>query len=271
MSTMSESLEETPKNTFNDYFVAERKRLRLARHKKYKEFIETYSDESFLVKDLNCSDFWDVLNETSQLKKSENPMAYDRIKIVSGIIRGDNKKVLDVGFGSAFLEYELKRKYGDKISVYGIDISRKSVKRASRIFKIWFFNEGDIVTVDLPKDSFDYVVALEVLEHIRPNLLFRALEKMKKSLKKDGLFVVSVPLNENLEDMLMKGRNPNAHLRKYEPEIIEAELKIVDMKVLKKIFLFAFHKHYLLKTFLARIFLTWPWKPNNIILIAQKK
>lgn len=268
---MSEAHKIAQKNTFNDYFVTEQKRLWLAKHKKYKEFIETYSDESFRVKDMNSSGFWDILNKTSRLKKSENPMAYDRIKIVSGLIRGNNKKVLDIGFGSAFLEYEWKRKYGNKISVYGIDISRKSVERASRVFKNWFFDEGDIVTVNLPKDSFDYVIALEVLEHIRPNFLFRALKNIKRSLKKDGLFIVSVPLNENLEEMLSEGRNPNAHLRKYEPEIIEAELKIVDIKVIKKIFLFAFHKHYLLKTFLARIFLTWPKKPNNIILIAQKK
>lgn len=268
---MSKSHKISQKHTINDYFVAEQKRLWFAKQKKYKEFIETYSNESFRVKDLNCSDFWDILNENSRLKKSENPMTYDRIKIVSGIIRENNKKVLDIGFGPAFLEYELKRKYGNKISVYGIDISRRSVIRASSLFKKWFFNEEDIVSVDLPRDFFDYVVALEVLEHIKPSLLFVALENIKSTLKKDGLFIVSVPLNEKLEEMLSEGRNPNAHLRKYEPEIIEAELEIADFKVLKKIFLFAFHKHYLLKTFLARIFLTWPKKPNNIILIAQKK
>jgi len=79
-----------------------------------------------------------------------------------------------------------------------------------------------------------------------------------------------VPLNEGLEAMISKGKNPNAHVRIYTPELIKAELEINGFKILKVKKLFAFHNLYKLKTFIAKYLLRKKSHYNNIIIFAQK-
>ena len=78
-----------------------------------------------------------------------------------------------------------------------------------------------------------------------------------------------MPLNEGLEEMIKQGKNPNAHVRIYTPDLIRAEIEIAGFKILKQKLLFAFNKYYLLKSFLVK-FLPGFRQPNGIIIIAQK-
>jgi hypothetical protein len=64
--------------------------------------------------------------------------------------------------------------------------------------------------------------------------------------------------------------NPNAHLRVYTEELINAELKIAGFKVKKIIPLYAFGRFYGVKKVLARI-LWWKWKPNDLVILAVKE
>lgn len=256
--------------SIEEFFCLEKKRALLSKQRNYKELIKTYNKSFPKIKNSNTGSFWDKLNIIDVLQEEQNPMAYYRIKFVCSLI-SKGSKVLDIGFGSGNLEHELYKRFVNKIIVYGLDISKNSVIKASNRFKEWIFKSGNIINLNFSKNFFDYVVALEVLEHIEPYLLFKALNEIKKVLKKDGLFILSVPLNENLQEMLRAGNNPNAHLRKYEPELIETELKIAGFEIVKRKFLFAFHKNFLLKSFVVKYLLIGVKKPNNIILVARKK
>ncbi|OPL16377.1 MAG: hypothetical protein AVO38_08505 [delta proteobacterium ML8_D] len=106
---------------------------------------------------------------------------------------GDRKiNILDVGCGEGTLGKLLKGKFKD-IHVVGCDISEKAAELArpyyDKIFQI------DIDEDDLNKktgeDTFDYIVCVEIIEHLlHPEV---ALKKCKKLLSKHGNLIVSFP------------------------------------------------------------------------------
>lgn len=252
-------------------FVVENLRTTLAKEKEYKKLLKTYSTKYSEIKDLNTPNLWDELHYNTAIPEVSHPMAEDRLKIVSNFILGKNISVLDIGFGSASLERVYFQKHLSKnISWCGIEISSLLVKKAKKVFSHCAFTVGNILKLNYPKNTFDYVIALEVLEHIRPSKLFQSLHEIYRVIKPGKYIIVSVPLNEGLETMIAKGENPNAHVRTYAPELIKAELEIVGFKLLKERKLFAFHNYYRLKTFIANYVWKKKFSYNNIILFAQK-
>lgn len=115
---------------------------------------------------------------------------YGRYKLMKEFIMSENltqPKLLDLGcsapcssmMNDAFLEY---MGFGS-----GIDIEPRNSKFP---FKI-----GDVKNIPHPDNSFDIIVAAEVLEHItEPE---KALKEIKRILKPKGIFIFSTP-NNNL-------------------------------------------------------------------------
>lgn len=249
-----------------DVFSLEELRNRLARCKREKEFIETYSDQYAKIEDKNTGHFWDKKNFFARISSLTNPMAFHRIQKVCEFVSSLGKiKVLDVGFGPADLERCLS---GADISLFGIDISKKSVNLAKMEFKKWNFVSGNFLDIKI-KTKFDAVLVLEVLEHIQPEYNQLFLKKTFNLLKNGSWLVISVPLNEGLREMIKAGQNPNRHVRVYTPDIIKYELSLSGFKVVKTEILYAFNTRYKLKTFICKIF-PMIRKPNNMIIYAQK-
>lgn len=253
----------------NDPFKVERVRSELSEKNKLTQLKSLYRKSFPEISDLNTPKLWDYLNIDGRSQILQNPMEEDRINKVASLIVGSNQSVLNIGFGSANLEKIYLNNHKD-IQWFGIDISQKSVDKASKLYSNASFKLGDIKKLKHPKNSFDYVIALEVLEHIKPSEIFKALKEIFRVTKPGKYIIISVPLNENLEDMINRGENPNAHVRVYSPALIKAELNIVGFKILKGQTLFAFNKFYKLKTLIAKYFLKNKFKPNNIIIFAQK-
>ena len=109
-----------------------------------------------------------------------------------------NQKILDIGCGQgrhcfgAYMHADL--------DVYGIDMGFDDVKKANENFNQ--FNErldkkscnfivGNAKTLPFEDNSFDHVVCSEVLEHIID--YESALKEIKRVLKPDGTFALSVP------------------------------------------------------------------------------
>lgn len=242
-----------------DPFRLEEHRSKLAEEENYHELKKTYSPKYPEINDQNTPKLWDKLNFELKDIKAQNPMMWDRINMVARMIPKGVNKVLDIGFGGGQLEEIVDSSY----DWYGIDISPKSVKAASTKHPDKHFQVGRITDLNFPKNSFDCVLALELMEHIPPHLTFQALSQIYKVLKPGGYLIVSVPLNEGLGHM---SSNPNAHVRVYTPHLIEAELKIGGFRILDKKFLYAFHRYYYIKKLFG--FLK---QPNIIILLSQKK
>ena len=245
--------------------MVEQTRAFLARNKQYNLLRKAYNGRFSELRNVNNSDFWDDLikervDETSSITK-------DRIKTVMKMLELHKGKLLDVGFGHGLLEKSIDK---TNFKLYGIDISKVAIDRMiSRGIKGEFII-GSILKIPFNNNFFDFVMALEVLEHISPSDTFQALHELKKVLKEKGLLIISVPLNENLEDLHKKGLNFSRHVRNYTPALIEAELKIAGFSIKQKKFLYAFKNFYGFKKFLQKTILKHRWCPNNIVILAQK-
>jgi SAM-dependent methyltransferase len=98
-------------------------------------------------------------------------------------------RVLELGCGEGNLTLELASK---GMQVTGIDLSPDRIGRAqARADKLQIdptFITGDLNTLELPRDSFDCIVAHDSLHHILK--LGRLCDEVKKSLRPGGRFLV---------------------------------------------------------------------------------
>lgn len=240
-------------------------RARLIRDENLEGFLSTYTPTND-VKNFNTGTYWSQIFQNTGGIFSQSPMTQDKISTLANCIPHTPISILDLGIGQAFLE-ELLIKRNVNYKLEGIDISPLAIERAKKRFKGKYI-VGDVLKIGkfYKKNSFDVIAAIELLEHISPSGLFAFYKQIYDILKKDGRFILSIPINENLQLM---NTNPSAHVRDYTLPIIKIELETNGFMIEKKSFLFAFNKNYLIKKFLARIWIN-RWKPNCLIIIAKK-
>ena len=94
--------------------------------------------------------------------------------------------ILDIGAGSGALINELKIK---KYKAKGIDL----VPRSNEIQK------GSITNLEFKDDEINTIFCTEVIEHLTDKQIDKGLVEVKRVLRKDGCFIVTVPFDENLE------------------------------------------------------------------------
>ena len=250
-------------------FRLEEQRTLLAKANKVKDFKATYTSSLPQINDTNTPEFWDKENTVMEtMEFGQNPMAVDRARFVANSLGEKRQTTLDVGLGSGISESVYQDIFPkSKMKIYGIDFSPKSVLRAKKRFKNGEFKRGSILKIPYKDQAFENVICLEVMEHIVPAKTFQALSELYRVMKRNGKLILSVPLNEGLEEMVKQKRNPNHHVRVYSPEMIKVELEIAGFTIVKEKFLYAYGKYYYLKSFLAK-YLKKP--ANNIVLIARR-
>lgn len=125
-------------------------------------------------------------------------------------------RILEIGCGTGEV-LNLLSSFGD---VTGMDISEEAVQASQdRGFDVI---QGDVNTMDLSshEDTYDLVLALDVLEHIRDDM--ETLRRVRKMLKPGGHFFVTVPaykfLWSNHDEALH-------HARRYHSVEIRQKLK----------------------------------------------
>lgn len=120
----------------------------------------------------------------------------------------DVKRVLDIGCGTGFLTYELK-KLSSKFEVIGIDISKTALKIARSKYKDIKFLEVDAeLKFPFEKNYFDLIVSGEHIEHLKDVDTY--LVEINRVLRKKGYLILSTP---NLASwmnriLLLIGRQP---------------------------------------------------------------
>lgn len=254
---MSTKMKRTP-------FKIERLRDKYAKKEQYNKLKLLYKKSYPEIKNFNTSRLWDKLNDEFN---QNNPMADEKIKLVINLIPKSVFKLLDLGFGAGEFEKKILQKKRD-FKLYGIDLSIESVKRISKIIN-GSFKIGNVTDLKYPKNSFDCVLALDILEHIQPSEILSTLSGIHKVLRFKSYLILSVPLNENLEKIIKNEQNYSAHVREYTENIIKAELKISKFKILKEKKLYAFKNKFKIKSFILKIFPILK-KPNLIIILAEK-
>ncbi|HUS51888.1 MAG TPA: class I SAM-dependent methyltransferase [Candidatus Bathyarchaeia archaeon] len=107
-----------------------------------------------------------------------------------------DSSVLDIGCGFG----EFAGVFFDSQITMGIDISKKEIFKAIKAGKYEKALEADARNLPFPDNSFKTVISISVLEHIRG--IKKVLSEVYRVLKKDGLFIFTVP-TLNLRNSLL--------------------------------------------------------------------
>lgn len=223
---------------------------------------QKYSCQVDNLNNPNTRHFWNEKISNSKNNLLKSPIYIQKNNWVIKELKNTSGNILDIGIGYGYLE-ELIIKHKLQLYLYGIDISNHAVDLARKKYK-GIFKVANISKIPFRRNYFNCVVALDVLEHIFENELSDALLEIKKVLKKDGILIVSVPINESDKDKLANG-----HLREYTTDLINSEIEGAGFSVYKLKYLYAFKNNVLIKYLINSIFNLK--QPNLVILIAKKK
>jgi len=113
-----------------------------------------------------------------------------RLHIVERFLNGQEiSSILDVGCGRGIIGGYILRRYPCKVN--GIDISesdlKSAVERGLDVKKV----DIDVEKFPYPDDTFDAVLFLEVIEHLRN--YHHALNEVNRVLRRGGILVLSTP------------------------------------------------------------------------------
>ena len=108
-----------------------------------------------------------------------------------------SNNILDIGCGIGYFLVEAKKRGWN---VYGLEYEQRAVeickKKGIATFK------GGIVDVNFEENMFDVITSFEVIEHI--NNPMEELKKIKRILRKDGVFYITTPNFNSLERFILK-------------------------------------------------------------------
>ncbi|MEW6188003.1 MAG: class I SAM-dependent methyltransferase [Thermodesulfobacteriota bacterium] len=111
---------------------------------------------------------------------------------------GDCRKVLEIGCGTGATGAVIKEKIQGLYYV-GLEVDENAVKIAeTRLDKVLAIDLGEIRpdSLPLPQESFDLLIAADVLEHLYDP--WRVMDVLRLFLKSDGKVVLSIPNTQNI-------------------------------------------------------------------------
>ncbi len=132
----------------------------------------------------------------SEMYCSSNPLIRwlfeKRLNIIYNIIKTKkHSKLLDMGCGDGFFLEKIKDL---ELKKYGIDISEKRIKRASKKSNAKLL-QCPAEKTPFENNFFDIVVCTDVLEHVQDST--QVINEIKRIVKKNGIIFISFP-NEKL-------------------------------------------------------------------------
>lgn len=125
--------------------------------------------------------------------------------------------VLDVGSGSAWIANHLCRK---NIQVTSFDISLDNLKNSKLLIPIINHSQvqGDSFNLPFKSNSFDCIVASEVIEHVQDPQMF--INELFRCVANNGYLILSTPYKEKLKfNLCVHCNNPtpvNAHIHSFD-------------------------------------------------------
>ncbi len=105
-------------------------------------------------------------------------------------------KILEIGCGSAYFSYELQKRGHSVTSLDSLTgISRQDLNSIKTIFskggQTFQFIEGTATRLPFPKNSFDAIFIIDVIEHIQEEN--KVMQEIHRVLKPGGFFIASTP------------------------------------------------------------------------------
>ena len=146
----------------------------------------------------------------------------EREVLFRSYVGGPGRRVLDLGCRDG----ALTRAYADGNEVVGVDADREALVEAAKLGIETHWADLD-QPLELPDESFDVVVAGELLEHLRDPQ--RLVAEVRRVLRPGGTFVASVPNAFRLKNRFrfLLGRKPEddpTHLHMFSPDEVRSLL-----------------------------------------------
>lgn len=191
-------------------------------------------------------------------------------EVILSQIPRDSKLILDVGCGSGWIAKSLIPR-GKK--VVSLDVSKLNPLKVHNQIK----NENhfpfvaDSFKLPFKDDSFDCVIASEVIEHVYEPDKF--LEELFRVVSKGGRMIISTPYKEKIRYHLCihcnKKTPENAHLHSFDENILKSLYTKDDLKKFNSIIfgnkaLIFLRTHIVLKYLPISIWQTVDWFANQI-------
>lgn len=156
--------------------------------------------------------------------------------------------VLEIGSSSGYMLNQLKSTF-PKIKLIGSDFISEPLERLTTDLYNVPLIQFDLCNCPLPSDSFDVVILLNVLEHIKDDV--KAIEQVARILKPGGIAHIEVPSDPNCYDLYDEFL---MHFRRYEMKDLKQKILKANLEIVKATHLgvFIYPMFYLVKQYNKR-------------------
>jgi len=172
--------------------------------------------------------YYEKIVEKNYLFLSASINMYEHI--LSKIKNKKKVEILDIGCSRGYGTYLLGLKL-KKTKITGIDINKKDLEFANKNFKTKniTYKYLDILKIKKQIKKNDYVICLEVFEHINPKKSKIFLRNIKKMLKKNGKLFFSTP-NKKIYDIYTntEGHINEVSYNKVNKLFSKNKIKVID-------------------------------------------
>ena len=164
---------------------------------------------------------------------SEPALCYESVLERLEICKGG--RLLDVGCGNGIMLSEIAKRFPDKFTLYGLDLSDESIRRAKALCGDHaVFDEGDSGNLPYDSGAFDILLCMHSFHHY-PHPL-QSLREMNRVLAADGmLYLVENDYSDyqraRINVRLIALRHPRGDIRMYSRRAISALASIAGFRV----------------------------------------
>jgi ubiquinone/menaquinone biosynthesis C-methylase UbiE len=140
------------------------------------------------------------------------------------------ERVLEVGFGSGVTFLNLHERYRE---IHGLDLTA-DVAQVARVFNergiATDLRNGSVLAMPYANDTFDTVLLISILEHLRPHEQEPAFREIARVLKPGGQVVYGVPVERKLMVFMFRvmGYNIREHHFSTEKQVVSAAGSVLE-------------------------------------------
>ena len=151
-----------------------------------------------------CEEYWDLVTEnfTWNDKSITLPANWGKMRAQLRFLLGYkvNRKtpILEIGPGAGFVPMALKVVSGG-LNYTGLDLSGKFAEIPRRIWKL-NVKQGDAAEMPFEDEMFEWVLAFDSLEHIRPSDRQKVYAEIKRVTTPMGMIFINNPVTKGFHD-----------------------------------------------------------------------
>jgi SAM-dependent methyltransferase len=152
-----------------------------------------------------------------------------RVEMCLDECRG-GERILEVGFGSGLTFLNLSEKYRE---IHGLDLTA-DVEQVKKVFAPHGIDpdlkNGSVLEMPYADDTFDTVLLISILEHLKPDQEAKAFSEIRRVLKPGGQVVYGVPIERPLMVLMFRtlGYNIREHHFSTEKDVAAAAGAAMD-------------------------------------------